>query len=170
MNITQCIQLVFSGALALATIALALITLGYLIATNKMAGYMNRQSEIMQKEFEIRLMPLVEEKISRRVTTGLKPTANLTISNKGFYPVFCSDIEMRLENDENRDDFVIDHMNIGEWLKGGSEINREMSFDFGRLSSFSRNPNISGKAIAKMTFNYRNISDSALHQTQLVRY
>ena len=154
----------------MATVALAWITHGYMKATKKMADSMNQQSIIMQKEFEIRLMPLVEEKISRIVTTGPKPTANLTISNKGFYPVYCADVEIKLENNENKDDFVIEHMDFLQWLEGGHEIRREIFFDFGRLSSFSRNPNISGKATAMMTFNYRSISNSELHQIQFVRY
>ena len=170
MNVVQWVQLISSGALVLLTGVLAWATYKYMVAAKKMADHMKSQSILMQKEFEIRLMPLVEEKISPRITGILKPTADLRIINKGFYPVFCTDVEIKLINKNNKDDSVMEHMNFLQWLEGGHEMAKEISFDFGRLPSFSRSQSIKNEATAIMTFNYRSISNAEIHHLQLVYF
>jgi len=170
VNTTDWIQAISAGVAALVTIVLARITYIYVRETKRIARTSEKQVEMMQKEFEIRLMPLVEERINKTITASPKAAANLVISNKGFYPVHCIDAEIKLSNNENKDEFVVERMDFFLWLEGGKIITRDLSFDFSRLSSFSKDPNISDKATATMTFNYRSINNSELHHLQFVRY
>jgi len=170
MTTTDWIQAISAGIAALVTIVLARITYIYVRETKRMAKAAEEQSKMMQREFEIRLMPLVEERISKRVTASPKATADLIISNKGLYQVFCTDVEIKLSNNDNKEDFFIEHTNFLQWLESGHEITREITFDFGRLSSFSRDQNIKDKATVIMTFNYRSISNTEIHHLQFVRY
>ena len=168
MDTAQCIQIIFSVALVLGTVALALITYGYMKSTKKMADSMNQQSEMMQKEFEIRLMPLVEEKVHTKSTGISKPTAEFRIANKGIYAVYCGEIEIKIKSNENENDFVVENMNIGQWLESRNEITREISFDLSRLSSIPIDRNTTGKATVFLTFNYRTVSNSTLSHMSIV--
>ena len=59
MCIWQWIQTNGSFLLFLATLVLAIITFFYMLSTRKMAKSINVQSQIMQRDFELRIAPMV---------------------------------------------------------------------------------------------------------------
>lgn len=70
METAQCIQIVFSGALVLATALLALITYGYMRATKKMANSIELQSKIMHDEHELAMRPDIITSFFKSVPDG----------------------------------------------------------------------------------------------------
>jgi hypothetical protein len=87
METAQLVQIIFSGALVLATGILALITYGYARATKKMADSMEVQSNIMVREFELRVVPRINITSGSSITTHEKGDYHYTIFNGGYYSV-----------------------------------------------------------------------------------
>jgi hypothetical protein len=87
MSTAQWIQIIFSGALVLATCILALITYGYMRATKEIAESMEVQSKIMAREFELRVVPIINITSGYSLTTHDKGDYHYTIFNGGYYSV-----------------------------------------------------------------------------------
>jgi hypothetical protein len=94
MSCDQLIQIIFSGALVLATGTLAFITHGYMKATRRMANSMEVQSRIMQREFELRVSPLLDIHSGISSTSHESGEYRYELFNQGDYPVYLNKIEI----------------------------------------------------------------------------
>jgi hypothetical protein len=94
MSLAQWIQIIFSGALVLATGILALITYGYMRATKKMAGSMDVQSKIMAREFELRVVPIISITSDISKTSHEKGEYSYFVFNGGHYFVTLTKVNV----------------------------------------------------------------------------
>ncbi len=94
MSSDQLIQIIFSGALVLATGILAYITFKYMKATKRMADSMEVQSKIMQREFEWSISPLLDIHSGISQTTHENGTYRYNLYNHGDYPIYLDKIEV----------------------------------------------------------------------------
>jgi hypothetical protein len=94
MSCDQIIQIIFSGALVSATGTLAYITYRYMKATKRIANSMEVQSKIMQREFELRVAPLIDIHSGISSTTHEKGDYRYNLSNQGGYSVYLKKVEV----------------------------------------------------------------------------
>jgi len=83
-----------SWALVMATIVLAIITYCYMRHTKKLADETKKMADIMVKDFEVKVTPLIDMKVRRlHSTRGFENT--ITLLNQGFYPIRIHKIVMK---------------------------------------------------------------------------
>jgi hypothetical protein len=136
MDWTQIGQLIINSFLVLVTLGLVIVTSIYAFSTHNMAKEMKQQSAIMQREFELRIAPLIEPKISLRITGVINPVIQVSAVNKGFYPVKFEYIYFRWwhrEKPENNDTGLIE---IGKWLEKGESAIRDIKIEFSKIALF----------------------------------
>lgn len=163
-------QLILGIAMFAVTGVLAWATCKYMVATKKMADSMKQQSEIMQKEFEFRTMPFTEETISLKQTGVLNPPVEITISNKGFYPVLCLNIDFRIFANDKENEFYEDHIDLLQWLGKGESCTREITLNFNELSSFSASIIPRNNATIVMIFHYQPIGSNQIQKEKRLYY
>ncbi len=69
------------------TLIYVIITFKYMIATRRMANTLKEESEIMKKEFNIKMRPLVKISVSVYKYGGYVGTIKIRILNYGFFPI-----------------------------------------------------------------------------------
>jgi len=152
MKFDQLVQVVFSGALVLATGGLVWVTLVYARATKRMA-------DVMQKEFELRVAPLVEPSIYIH-RDALDPMASITVENIGSYPVYFSHIYYRWWHREKPADIFKDEtQHVNKWIEkeGGSE-KRNIKYFFSLLAGFSTAEDVKKYGVANLTLHFLDVS------------
>jgi len=93
MNTTQWIQIIASAAIVILTGGLVWVTWRYAKSTKKMAESMETQSKIMQREFELKVSPLVNI-LSQHSLTGVeKGEYHFLVENNGDMPVYLKQVE-----------------------------------------------------------------------------
>ena len=130
------VQLIINVSLVLVTVGLVIVTLVYTLATRRMAREMKTQSDMMQKEFEIRIAPLVEIKFTHLLTSVINPVWTVTATNKGFYPVKFEYIYIRFWHREKPDTPEADVLQIDKWLEKGEYLTRVIKFCFSKIALF----------------------------------
>lgn len=191
MTTTDWIQAISAGIAAIVTVVLARITYIYVRETKRMARAAEEQSKTMQREFEIRLMPLVEENIAKKESTIANTAIELTITNRGFYPVYCIEAAVKIFQNDHKDEIVEDTVSFGRWLEKDGVINAQVNLRFGDLPSFHKNrPYVTreriitmnmipeakrlasavSNATAVITFHYRSVSNTRVDDIKFVNY
>jgi hypothetical protein len=152
METAQWIQIVFSGALFLATVGLVIVTIIYARATKKMA-------DVMQKEFELRVAPLIEPEIYVH-KDALDPMASIAVKNVGSYPVYFSHIFYRWWHREKPADiFKNDIQHVEKWVVKEREFEkRNVKFSFSLLEGFSTPEDVKKNGMATLTLHFLDIS------------
>jgi len=136
MTSPERIQLIINICLALGSLGLLVVTLIYTSATRRMAREMKNQSDMMQKEFEIRIAPLVEPKFTHLFTNVINPVWTMTVTNKGFYPIKFEYIHVRCWHREKPDIAEADVIQIHKWLEKGESLSHVIKFHFSRIALF----------------------------------
>jgi hypothetical protein len=191
MTTTDWIQAISASIAAIVTIVLARITYIYVRETKRMAKAAEEQSKTMQKEFEIRLMPLVEEEIEKKESSIERTTIELTIINSGFYPVFCINASINIFQKDHRNEILKDTIDFRKWLEKDGTITGRAILRFGDLPAFRGNhpPVKTNKMItmdmiseakrlaspinnstAIITFHYRSVSNTEFSNMHMVDY
>lgn len=93
MDTAQWIQIIFGGALFLATVGLVIVTSIYAVATRKMAKSMEQQSKIMFREFELRVTPIIRIMPKQAHTKHDEGRYHYTIENNGSTTVMLKSIK-----------------------------------------------------------------------------
>jgi hypothetical protein len=137
-------------SLVLVTIGLVIVTLVYTLATRKMAKEMKHQSDMMQKEFEIRIAPLIELKYFPLIDNVLNPISTITVYNKGFYPVKFEYIYLRCWHRGNPDTAETGVLQIVRWLEKGEKLTRKITFQFSKIPYFSHSWDVKGNGMASV--------------------
>jgi hypothetical protein len=94
MTCSQWIQLILSASLVLATIGLVVVTSIYAKATKKMADSIYVQSQIMQRDFELRIAPMVNIIFRRSVPYNYY----YNVHNAGQYLVHLISVEIKFRH------------------------------------------------------------------------
>ncbi len=157
MEWPQIVQLVINFFLFLVTFGLVIVTLVYTLATRRMAKEMKSQSETMQKEFEIRIAPLVELKFTHLLTSVINPVWTVKVTNKGFYPVKIEYIYVRWWHREKPDIAEADVIQIHKWLEKGEEITRVIKFNFAKISLFQSASDTKKNGMASVELHFLDI-------------
>lgn len=153
----QKVQLIINLCLALGSIGLLIVTLVYTLATRRMAREMKSQSEMMQKEFEIRIAPLVELKITPQLVNVLNPISTVTVNNKGFYPVKFEYIFFHLWYREKPDTAEPGLIQIDRWLEKGQSLTRVIRFPFSKIPLFKNASDVNGHGMASVELHFTDI-------------
>ena len=169
-NHSNWINYVLSGGMFAVTGVLAWATWKYMDATKKMADSMRQQSEIMQREFEFRTMPFTEEIVYIKQTGVLNPPVDITISNKGYYPVFCLNVDFRIFADGKENEIHEDHIDLLRWLGKGESCSQEITLNFNELSSFSSSVIPRNNATIVMIFHYQPIGGDQFQKEKRLYY
>ena len=82
-------------ALVIATMVLALITFFYMRHTKRLADDTKRMADIMVREFELKVVPIIDIQIGSRMHSSQGFGIQVKIFNRGFYPVRTGKILMR---------------------------------------------------------------------------
>lgn len=109
MDTAQWIQILFSGALVLATGVLAYLTYRYMKATRRMAELMEMQTKIMTREFEDKVAPLIDAKDSYLITTNESGKYNFQVVNCGKKPVILKEIRTRVWHKDKPEEILYPH-------------------------------------------------------------
>jgi len=151
-------QFVFSGALVLVTGILAAITFAYMLFTRKMAKSMAAQSEIMTREFELRIAPLLDLSWHKRIHS-LKPYVEITVKNVGYYPIYFSHVSYKYweRQDPNNNSISANH-DVEKWIEKGKSCKERITFDFTALKNFPTLADIKDKGMAEFTGHFRTSS------------
>ncbi len=148
----------------LATVVLAVSTWKYMNATKIMADRMSQQSEIMQKEFEFRTAPFLDEVVQETENLIIHGKAHILIVNKGFYPVLCLNVDSRIFANDRENESYEEHIDILKWLQKDEVLPLEITFKFDELSSFSATNVPRNNATAILTFHYQGINGNQIQK------
>lgn len=157
MTQAQKVQLIINICLTLGSSGLLVVTLLYTLATRRMAREMKSQSEIMQREFEIRIAPLVELKIRKQLVNVLNPISTVTVNNKGFYPVKLEYIFFRLWYREKPDAAEPGLLQIHKWLEKGESLTSIIKFPFSKIPLFKNASDVNGHGMASVELHFTDI-------------
>jgi hypothetical protein len=136
MDWSQIVQLIINLFLVLATFGLVIVTTLYTLSTHKMAKEMKRQSEMMQKEFEIRISPLIEVKVVKWITNVLTPALHLIVINRSFYRVKFDYFSIRWWHIEDATSAQTEDRPINTWIECGKSEARLVRVHFSKLAQF----------------------------------
>ena len=169
MNTAQWIQIILSGSmvfvtiiLAIATGVLALITYGYMKATKKMAESMRIQSKIMQREFELKIAPIFEPKISVGSTQGLKSEIKVRLDNFGSYPIIFERVFYKLWHKDFPHDRINDVRQYYKQIEKGNTFEDTIQVDFSKVKGFGNLQNIGKNGLASVVFTLKDISGNEI--------
>ena len=90
----------------------------------------------MQKEFEIRISPLIEVKVNKLITSVLNPALQLVVINRGFYPVKFEYFSIRWWHIEDATSAQTDDRPIDTWMESGKSQTRLARIRFSKIAKF----------------------------------
>lgn len=157
-----------SISLVLVTIGLVIVTLVYTLATRKMAKEMKHQSEMMQKEFEIRIAPLIEPKYYQITTNVLNPLWVVTVHNKGFYPVKFENINIRWWHREKPDTAETELRQINKWMEKGELSRHKITFRFSKIAQFQHSWDVKESGMASVELHFMDIQKNQFVKEKII--
>ena len=154
MELAQIGQLIINSFLVLVTIGLVIVTAFYTFSTHKMAKEMKHQSEIMQKEFELRTATIIDyPRIYPRTTGVMDPEIEVSVINKGYIVKFGY-IYFRWWHREHPSDIETDIDEIGRWIEKGESISRTLKIDFSKIAHFRDASDVKGNGMVSIEFHF----------------
>lgn len=141
-------------SLTLATIALAgvtfilvVITFFYMLFTAKIAKRMKDQTELSQKEFNVRITPRPEPDVGPHITSGSECDLTIKVFNAGLSPFFIDCIHLNFYHSDRPGEVHRETMQIKRYIQPGREYLREFAkFDYAQFPNFSEVEMVQGKA------------------------
>jgi archaellum component FlaG (FlaF/FlaG flagellin family) len=160
MMLAQWIQIIFSGALVLATGILAFITYRYMKATKKMAESMDVQSKIMAREFDLRVVPIIN------ITSGISKTCHENgeysyfVSNGGHYSVTLTKVDVIFKHKKDLSIIIpsfTKDFNIS--INPGSSKDINLQIDFTEFNKLFPNVQAKHEVSLQPIFKIRNVEN-----------
>ncbi len=145
--------------LGLATVALAIITFFYMKHTRNMARVMQKQTEFLQREFELKVAPLPKSKTEILSSSGTLFNMRVRVINHGAYPLYFESIELQFRHKD------VPNMEHKKWITiddyiepGGEFISGELKFDYKDFRGFEEVATVQHRGILGVAYNFLDVS------------
>jgi len=139
-------------ALVIATLLLVLVTFLYMLHTKRLADETKKMANIMVREFELKVSPIVEINFSRSHGSG-GFSYGLKIVNRGFFPVYLEEIILDWWYINNITTLYSIRKKINKLLSRQEPIETSLDFSDGELQKeeYPESKNLQGTQLGKIT-------------------
>lgn len=117
-----------------------------------------RMANIMQKELELRILPLLEPKIYVH-KDALKPLVEVNVKNIGSFPVYFSHIFYKFwERMDPEGNQMSNIQWVNRWIGKGDICEENIRFDFSILKGFSTADDVKRDGMASLELHFEDIN------------
>ncbi len=146
----------------LATVALAIITYFYMKHTRNIARVMQKQTEFLQREFELKISPLATTKVEILGSSDSSFSMRVRVINHGAYPLYFDTLELLFKHEDQPEKKHFKCIAVDDYIKPEGEfISPDYEFDYKNFPEFEGIKNVQHKAILGVLFNFLDVNKNS---------